>query len=62
MIETLFPIFCIFTLACASAVVLAKNPVYSAFALILSLFGLAVAFTISSLPRAAAAASLVQCV
>lgn len=41
MIETLFPVFCVFTLACASAVVLAKSPVYSAFALILSFFGLA---------------------
>jgi len=41
MTEMIFPVFCVFTLACASAVVLAKNPVYSAFALILSFFGLA---------------------
>jgi NADH-quinone oxidoreductase subunit J len=36
-----FIAFCLFTLGCASGVVLAKNPVYSAFSLILSFFGLA---------------------
>lgn len=39
--EWLFPLFGIFTVAMAAAVVLARNPVYSAFGLILSFFGLA---------------------
>lgn len=40
MRETLFAIFSIFTIMAASGVVLSRNPVYSAFSLILSFFGL----------------------
>ncbi len=41
MREILFVIFSIFTIAAASGVLLSKSPVYSAFSLILSFFGLA---------------------
>lgn len=40
MREGLFIAFSLFTIAAASGVVLSKNPVYSAFSLILSFFGL----------------------
>ena len=40
MRETLFIVFSLFTIAAASGVVLSRNPVYSAFSLILSFFGL----------------------
>lgn len=40
MRETLFIIFSLFTIIAAGGVVLSKNPVYSAFSLILSFFGL----------------------
>lgn len=40
MTEVIYIALGIFTLVCASAVVVCKNPVYSAFALILSFFGL----------------------
>ncbi len=40
MTEAIYIGLGIFTLICASAVVLCKNPVYSAFSLILSFFGL----------------------
>ncbi len=40
MMEPLFAGLALFTIALAAAVVLAKNPVYSAFSLILSFFGL----------------------
>lgn len=40
MRETLFVIFSLFTIIAASGVVLSRNPVYSAFSLILSFFGL----------------------
>ena len=40
MRETLFIIFSLFTVGAASGVVLSRNPVYSAFSLILSFFGL----------------------
>lgn len=41
MTEVIYILLGVFTLACASAVVICKNPVYSAFSLILSFFGLA---------------------
>lgn len=41
MTEYLFPAAGLFTIACATGVVFARNPVYSAFSLILTLFGLA---------------------
>lgn len=40
MPEWLFPAFGLFTVAMATSVILSKNPVYSAFGLILSFFGL----------------------
>lgn len=40
MRETLFIVFSLFTIAAASGVVLSRSPVYSAFSLILSFFGL----------------------
>ena len=40
MREILFVVFSILTIAAASGVLLARNPVYSAFSLILSFFGL----------------------
>lgn len=41
MIDFVFITFCILTIGCALSVVLAKNPVYSAFSLVLCFFGLA---------------------
>lgn len=41
MIEMVFIAFCLLTIGCALGVILARNPIYSAFSLILCFFGLA---------------------
>lgn len=59
MNETYFIVASVFTLLCALGVVLSRNPVYSAFSLVLSFFGLAGLFGLWGSPFLAAIQVLV---